>query len=119
VVVVENNSALEMSKYARFRGLEGGWWRPAIALENKQTCSFSMACGRWWRWRTTTALENEQMCSLPRRWKVVVVENSHRPRKKANVLVFDGLWKVVAVENNHCPRKQANMLISKGLEGGD
>ena len=36
------------------------------------------------------------------------------PRKRANMLVFDGQWKVV-VENNHHPRKQVNVLASEGL----
>ena len=55
-VVVENNHTSKTSKCARFRGV-----------------------GRWWWWRTTTAPKNEQTCSLPRAWKVVVVENNHRP----------------------------------------
>jgi hypothetical protein len=48
------------------------------------------------------------------RWMVVAAENNHRPQKQANVLIFDGRWKVVAAENNHRPRKQANMLIFDG-----
>ena len=31
------------------------------------------------------------MCLLPRAWKVVVMESNHRPRKRANVLTFEGL----------------------------
>jgi len=72
-VVVENNHPSKTSKRACFQGVgRWWWWRTAIAPENEQTCSFSMACGKWWQWRTITALENEQMCSFPRGWKVLI-----------------------------------------------
>src|SRR6266704_6426299 len=97
---------------------------------------------KWWRWKTASTLENElaRSCSrvvesggggkqLPPSktslrarvrgwWKVVEVENSFHPRKRACALVFEGggrwwRWKTAStLENEHAHS------CSRVVEGG-
>src|SRR6266566_3180685 len=111
-------------------------------------------CGRWCWWKTASILENELARSCSRVvegggggkqllssktsmharvrgwWKVVLVENSFYPRKRACALVFEGggsggggkqlppsktsmsarvrgWWELVELANNHHPRNRA------------